>query len=180
MLCVRFPRRGSLCESAAPPLSCGGMTGKRGKTSRSDTSKPPGLNATRALGKLIRDAREAKGLTREDVRDRTGLSMTSQYHVEAGERLHDGRPKPHRIHTGTLVELAKLLGLTPGQLADCGRVNAAALLRAPSLPGELSDDDKARVAESLLLLRQASPSFAAMVEWIGAATGDVPPAGDTG
>ncbi|WP_158103001.1 helix-turn-helix domain-containing protein [Lentzea kentuckyensis] len=150
------------------------MTGEHDNTSGAQGRKRLGLRETRKLGRLIREAREAVPLTREEVQAAIGLSETSQYNVEAGERRKNGKKKPHRIHTGTLVSLAKLIGLTPQQLADCGRDEAAALLRAPLLPGGLSDDDKAEVAASLLTLRRLAPDFETMIRWIGTATGDLP------
>lgn len=175
MLVVRFARRGSLCGAAAPPLWCRAMTGKVRKKPRRGGGKSLGVRKTRQLGKLIRDAREAAGLTRENVLDATGLSVVSQYYAETGERTgDDGKTAPHRVHTATLVKLARLLKITPSQLEACGRDEAAAVLRAPSLPDSLSDEDKARVAAALLVLRRVAPDFETMVGWIGEATGDAP------
>jgi transcriptional regulator with XRE-family HTH domain len=174
MLGVRFARRGYRCEPAAPPLWCGVMTADRDQSSRASASKAPGLKQTRKLGALIRVAREAVPLTREEVRDEIGLSVTAQYWAEAGERVHKGKVKPHRLHATTLVKLAGLLGLTPLQLADCGRADAAALLRAPMLPGNLTEAQKTSIAGAVLTLRNALPGFADMVDWVGTATGDLP------
>jgi len=150
------------------------MTGARKKKSTGGKTQPLTLKQTRDLGTLIRDTREAKKLTREQVFAETGVSVTAQYWAEAGERDHDGKPRRYKLRAQTLLKLAQVIGLTPLQLAACGRLDVAALLRAPTLPGDLSDQQKTDIAAAVVTLRRAVPNFEALISWVGAATGDVP------
>jgi transcriptional regulator with XRE-family HTH domain len=63
------------------------------------------------LGADIRGVRNAKGLTLEELAERTGLHRTTIQKIESGE--HEPRAK-------TLMKLAKGLGVKPGALMNGG------------------------------------------------------------
>lgn len=84
------------------------------------------------LGRRIRDAREAAGLTQEDLAQRVALSRASVANIERGNQ---------RVALHQFVELAQALGVEPvrllphpeGRAAWIGRV-----VRQAGVPNEIA------------------------------------------
>lgn len=134
------------------------------------------FSRTKLVGALIRQARTKAGLKRPAVTALTGIGVTAQHYIESGERKHaDGVTRPYGCSTKTLVKLARALNITPTELENVGRSDAAVeLLTAHLANGHLDDKAARQLVASLRKLRASLPSFGQLVEWVGTATGDVP------
>lgn len=86
-----------------------------GQAGRSETQLfrvPPRVTshpALRKFGRFVREQREAKGLTQEDLAGAAGLDRTYISHLERGRR------NPGLLH---LRRLAKALGVQPSEFFD--------------------------------------------------------------
>jgi len=134
---------------------------------------------TKIVGDLIRKTRDELGLSRPDVTKLTGLSDSVLYLIETGERQSraaSGAVIPYAAKAATLVKLARALGITPTQFENAGRPDVAVeLLTAHLAAGKLDDVTTRQLVAGLRKLRDSVPGFAALVEWVGIATGQLPP-----
>lgn len=92
-----------------------------------------------AEARLLRTAREShrpRKLSMREAARRAGLSESHWRHVEAGYELKGGHRIPVKASAGTLARMASATGVTPAQLRDAGRDDAAALLAEA---GELAE-----------------------------------------
>lgn len=56
---------------------------------------------------------------------RAGISETRWRQIESGARIFRGNRYPERAPAGTLASMARVVGVTPGELANAGRQDAA-------------------------------------------------------
>lgn len=139
------------------------------------------LSRTKIVGALVRSARKASDLARPDVTKLTGLSVSALRHIENGERKHpeSGDMCPYETSTATLVKLARALKITPPELEAVRRPDAAVeLLTAHLKTGALNEAEKRQFIALARKLSEAMP-FAHLIEYMGIATGQLPPRRDT-
>ena len=77
----------------------------------------------RKFGRLVRQAREAAGLTQSTLEDRAGLRPTTVTRVERGE---------HDLPAAEFADIAAVLGVDPGTLFPP--------VPGPQRPGHISHD----------------------------------------
>ena len=102
-----------------------------------------------ALGKRIRQYREAKYMRQEDLAEKTNLSVTYVGMIERGERM----PK-----LDTFVEIANVLGVTADQLLYDVLSNGYKIkstIISDSLE-KIADDDRKRIFEVMETMIKSS------------------------
>ncbi|WNI16436.1 helix-turn-helix domain-containing protein [Actinacidiphila sp. ITFR-21] len=109
-------------------------------------------------GKLIEDALKTTGISQREAARRIGLSDARWRQIVSGYQSISGYKAPVRGPAATVARMAHIVGVTPDQLADAGRDDAAAKLRditekerETALP-PLPPDSQARVDERWLML----------------------------
>ncbi len=93
------------------------------------------------VGRRLREARQAAGLTQSGLAERVALSRTSITNIEQGRQ---------RLTLDGLMRLAAVVGVAPGQLIPSGRVESP---RIP--PRKLRNLDPGEQAAVELVLRHA-------------------------
>lgn len=78
---------------------------------------------------LIDEARKRHGLTHRDAADRAGLSEPGWHQIVKGYESRRGRYRAVQAKSETLARIALALGITPEQLTEAGREDAAHDLR---------------------------------------------------
>lgn len=86
-------------------------------------------------GRIIEDARERRRLSQNKAADRAGLSGTRWRQIVTGVASGGkGIQIPVHGRAETLARMAQVVGVTPEQLADAGREDAAEELRELAPP----------------------------------------------
>ena len=86
---------------------------------------------------LIRRARQARGLTRAQAAERSGVVKASRWgQIENGYVMKDGAPTPTKAGDMQLAHMAHVVGVAPERLTEAGRGAAAEIL------GEILDQDR--------------------------------------
>lgn len=79
---------------------------------------------------LIRRARQARGLTRAQAAERSGVVKASRWgQIENGYVMKGGVPVPTKAGDMQLAHMARTVGLAPERLDDVGCRTAADILR---------------------------------------------------
>lgn len=109
------------------------------------------------LGELIETARARTKLSQNAAAERAGTSGTTWRRVVKGLARFGGHDVPHDGAADTVARMARIVGLTPEQLEEHGRPDAAAelrdILRAVAAASEPSVAD---LAERLTELERAN------------------------
>lgn len=102
-------------------------------------------------GKLITDALERSGLSARKAAGKVPLSEGRWRQIVSGyQNVSKGVYAPVRGPAETLARMAQVVGVTPEQLAEADREDAAAELRAMTeLTGDILDRLEARTEEDL-------------------------------
>ncbi|NUP19842.1 MAG: helix-turn-helix transcriptional regulator [Streptomyces sp.] len=91
---------------------------------------------------LIRRARQARGLTRAEAAERSGVVKASRWgQIENGYLMKGGEPVATRAGDMQLAHMARTVGLTPERLTDVARADAAEILR------EIQEQERAPYAD---------------------------------
>jgi transcriptional regulator with XRE-family HTH domain len=95
-------------------------------------------------GALIREARRAAGLSFRKIAGRAGISYGRWRQIEAGyQNVTLGVYEPVRAPDRTVARMAAVVGVSPEQLEEAGRADAAAVLRSPYFRLPDPNDDPA-------------------------------------
>ncbi|MCZ4605246.1 helix-turn-helix transcriptional regulator [Streptomyces sp. Lzd4kr] len=79
---------------------------------------------------LIRRARQARGMTRAQAAERSGVVKASRWgQIENGYLMKDGVPVATKVGDMQLAHMARTVGVSPERLDDAGRADAAEILR---------------------------------------------------
>ncbi|MFE6282471.1 helix-turn-helix domain-containing protein [Streptomyces sp. NPDC057877] len=79
---------------------------------------------------LIRRARQARGLTRAEAAERSGVVKASRWgQIENGYLMKAGVPVKTRAGDMQLAHMARTVSLSPERLVEAGRSDAAEILR---------------------------------------------------
>lgn len=89
---------------------------------------PPDTPAVPPEALLIRRARLAAGLKVHEAAVRAGMSPTRWTQIETGHETRRGKQAPAFAPDGRLAAMARVVGVTPQELAEAGRKDAAGVL----------------------------------------------------
>jgi transcriptional regulator with XRE-family HTH domain len=104
-----------------------------------------------ALGQRLKNAREYRGFSQEDVATCLGIPRSAVSLIESGDR---------KIDAIELSKIAKLFDCSIGELTEEPRpgVNAASIEMVARLAAKLSDEDRAEVVRFAQFLTARKPS----------------------
>jgi Helix-turn-helix domain len=105
-------------------------------------TSPPSPPAEARL--LAAKRQEPPRLSMSEAARRAGMSSTRWRQIENGYRLFHGMYEPESAPAPKLAVMARVVGITPAQLRDCGRDDAAGELEAllaATPPAPSSDGD---------------------------------------
>jgi transcriptional regulator with XRE-family HTH domain len=72
----------------------------------------------RQVGEQLREAREARGLSKRKAAHIAGVSESRWRQVESGVQYRDGQPQPASSTPDTLVRMARAVGLDAGDILE--------------------------------------------------------------
>ena len=100
----------------------------------------------RPEGRLIAAAQKRARISNREAAPRAGISEARWRHIVSGYRSEAGHHIPVRAPADTLAQMARVVGVTPEELAEAGRNDAADALRAlPDTSASQTSDLAAQV-----------------------------------